>query len=34
MQAFGIHSYSVIETTAGFIELKKIKIGDHLYVVD
>lgn len=27
-------SYSVIETTAGFIERKKIKIGDHLYVVD
>ncbi len=26
-------SYSVIETTAGFAERKKIKVGDHLYVV-
>lgn len=27
-------SYSVIETTAGFIDQKKVEIGDHLYVVD
>lgn len=27
-------SHSVIETKSGFIELKKLKIGDHLYVVN
>lgn len=27
-------SHSVIETPSGFIELKKLKIGDHLYVVN
>jgi len=26
-------SHSVIETQAGFIQSKKLKIGDHLYVV-
>lgn len=26
-------SHSVIETPSGFIESKKLKIGDHLYVV-
>lgn len=27
-------SYSVIETRSGFVELKKLKIGDQLYVVN